>query len=115
MQEWYLLRTKVGEGRNAQNQLQGVVERIRLPLAWRHFRQRGRPVERIAPLFPSYVLAFLSLSCTISRKIRYTRGVRDLVWLGEQLAWAQRWVIDQVMSRCSDGLIEMRRKPHLRG
>lgn len=110
MQDWYLLRTKAGEERKAQQQLDGVVERTLLPVVKTHFRQQGRAVERIAPLFPCYLFALFSLSGTV-RKIRYTPGVRDLVRFGEQPARVPDWVIDQVMSRCADGPIELLRRP----
>ena len=55
MPEWYLLRTKVGEGRKAQGQLLGIVESTLLPMGRSRIPQRGRMVERITPLFPCYV------------------------------------------------------------
>jgi transcriptional antiterminator RfaH len=106
MPRWYLLRTKVGEERRAQQQLQGSVEATLLPLGKTLVPQHGRMIERIAPLFPCYLFAFFALSVT-ARKIRYTPGVRNLVRFGEEVAIVPRWVIDELTKRCRNGPVEL--------
>ena len=94
MQDWYLIRTKTGGERVAQNQLQHVVERTLLPLGKMQVRQRDRTFQRIGPIFPCYIFAFFSLAHR-ARLIRYTPGVRDVVRFGEQAAVVPVWVIDE--------------------
>lgn len=110
MLDWYLLRTKTGEERRAQQQLGGIVERTLLPLGRMRVRQQGRDVWRIAPLFPCYLFARFSLSYA-ARKVRYTPGVRDVVRFGEQVAVVPHWVIEQLASRCAEGPIELWKPP----
>lgn len=111
MLDWYLLRTKTGEERKAQQNLVGIVENTLLPLGKMRLRQRGREAWRVAPLFPCYLFARFSLS-SAARKVCYTPGVRDIVRFGEQAAAVPFWVVDQLALRCADGPIELL-KPQL--
>jgi transcriptional antiterminator RfaH len=106
MQNWYLLRTKTGGERVAQQRLTGVVESTLLPLGKMQLRQQERMIERVVPLFPCYLFAFFSLEA-VSRKIRYTPGVRELVQFGKQAAIVPCWVIDQLTLRCAHGPVEL--------
>ncbi len=105
MEDWYLVRTKTGGERTAQEQLQHVVERTLLPLGKMQIRQGDRIFHRVTPIFPSYLFAFFCLGRS-ARQIRYTPGVRDVVRFGEQAAAVPVWVIDELISRCADGPID---------
>jgi len=102
MQHWYLIRTKPGAERIAQDNLRDVVETIFLPMAKMKLRQGDRIVHRVSPVFPSYLFASFDLA-SAARQIRYTPGVRDIVRFGEQAAIVPDHVIDELMLRCSDG------------
>ena len=106
MSDWYLLRTKTGCERIAQEQLRNIVERTVLPLGRMHVRQHDRTYERVAALFPCYLFALFSLA-EAARRIRYTPGVRDIVRFGEQAAPVPLWVIDQLALRCAQGPLEL--------
>src|SRR5215472_5883709 len=99
MRDWYLIRTKTGGERTAQQQLQHLVDRTLLPLGKIQVCQRDRTFQRIGPIFPNYLFAFFCLERR-SRQIRYTPGVRDLVRFGEQAAVVPAWVIDELVARC---------------
>jgi len=111
MQEWYLVRTKTGAERIAHAQLQHVVDHILLPLAKMQIRQRGRTFQRIGPIFPSYLFALFDLG-RMARQIRYTPGVRNIVWFGEQAAVVPAPVIHELISRCAEGPVDLS-KPRL--
>jgi len=111
MYNWYLIRTKTGAERIANEQLQNVVARTLLPLAKTQIRQRDRTFQRISPIFPCYLFAYFSLGHT-ARQIRYTPGVRHIVQFGEQAASVPVWVIDEVISRCGEGPVDLS-KPRL--
>jgi len=111
MQDWYLVRTKTGGEKVAQEQLQRVVERTFLPLAKMQVRQRDRTFQRVCPIFPCYLFAFFSLGHA-ARQIRYTPGVRNIVRFGEQAATVPLWVINELMSRCAEGPVDLS-KPRL--
>lgn len=105
MQEWYLVRTKPGGERTAQQQLQHVVESTLLPLGKTRVRQRDRTVQRIGPVFPCYLFAYFCLG-RAARQIRYTPGVRGIVRFGEQPAIVPGWVIDELTVRCAQGPVD---------
>ena len=111
MDNWYLIRTKTGAERIAHAQLQHVVERTLLPLAKTQVRQGDRTFQRISPIFPCYLFAFFSLGHA-ARQIRYTPGVRHIVKFGEQAAAVPVWVIDELITRCADGPVDLP-KPRL--
>jgi transcriptional antiterminator RfaH len=111
MQDWYLVRTKAGAERTAREQLRHVVDRVLLPLAKMPVRQKDRISQRIGPLFPTYLFAFFDLGST-ARQIRYTPGVRNIVQFGDQAAVVPIYVIDELISRCADGLVDLS-KPRL--
>lgn len=106
MREWYLVRTKAGGERTAQQQLQPVVRLTLLPLGKTQVRQKGRTFERIGPIFPCYLFAYFCLE-RAARQIRYTPGVRDIVRFGQQPAVVPDWVISELTARCAQGPIEL--------
>jgi len=108
MSHWYLLRTKTGGERIAEQQLSRFVDSTLLPLGKMRVRQQDRSFERVAPLFPCYLFAFFSLA-TSARKIRYTPGVREIVQFGDQAAVVPDWVIDHLTLRCGDGPVALSR------
>lgn len=107
MQDWYLIRTKIGGEGIAQKNLQHVVERTLLPLGKMQVRQRDRTFQRIGPIFPCYLFAFFCLESSAPRQIRYTPGARDIVRFGEQAAVVPVGVIDELVARCAQGPVEL--------
>ena len=106
MRDWYLVRTKSGAERTACEHLQHVVDRVLLPLATTPLRQKDRTFQRTGPLFPTYVFAYFNLE-RAARQIRYTPGVRNIVQFGEQAAAVPSYVIDELTSRCAEGLVDL--------
>jgi len=106
MQNWYLIRTKTGGERTAHKQLERIVDRAILPMAKTQIRQGTRTFQRISPVFPCYLFAFFSLGHA-ARKIRYTPGVRNIVYFGDQAAAVPVWVIDELLSRCAEGPVDL--------
>jgi len=111
MRNWYLIRTKVGAEQIASNQLQQVVDRVFLPVALLPFRQKSRTFIRKGPLFPTYLFAHFSLE-QLSRQIRYTPGVRNVVTFGDQAAVVPTSIVDELMIRCAEAGIDLS-KPKL--
>ena len=112
MNDWYLIRTKTGAERTAHEQLKHVVERSFLPLARMQIRQGDRTFHRVSPIFPCYLFAFFSLG-PAARQIRYTPGVRNIVEFGGQAATVPVWVIDELISRCAAGPVDLAKPPRL--
>jgi transcription antitermination factor NusG len=114
MQSWYLIRTKSGAERVAQENLRGVVEQTLLPQARTRVRQQNRVVERVSPVFPSYLFALFPLAST-ARRIRYTPGVREIVRFGEQAAVVPDNVIEELTLRCAAGPLDFCRPAYAPG
>jgi transcriptional antiterminator RfaH len=106
MRDWYLIKTKAGAEKTARDHLQHLVDRVLLPMVNMPLRQKERIFQRTAPLFPTYLFAYFNLEST-ARQIRYTPGVRNVVQFGEQAAVVPTDVIDELCSRCADGLVEL--------
>lgn len=114
MSHWYLLRTKTGGERLAEQQLTKIVERTLLPLGKTRIRQQDRMVVRVAPLFPCYLFAFFPLA-NLARKIRYTPGVREIVQFGDQAVFVPDSIIDQLLRRCGEGPVDLSRNALCQG
>ena len=103
---WYLLRTKAGEERRACDHLARIASDTLLPRLKVRVRRWGRAVESVAPLFPCYLFAKLDLECELAR-VRYTRGVRDLIRFGAEPAIVPDWVMADLKRRCADGPVAL--------
>jgi len=103
---WYLVRTKTGAERTANEQLKQVVGRTLLPLATTQIRQGDRTFQRVSPVFPCYLFAYCDLG-RAAKQIRYTPGVRDIVRFGEQAAVVPPWVIDELITKCAEGPVDL--------
>jgi transcriptional antiterminator RfaH len=106
MQDWYLVRTKTGAERVAQAHLQHIVDGLLLPLAKTPVRQRDRTFLRVSPIFPCYLFASFDLG-RAARQVQYTPGVRNIVRFGEQAAIVPSFVIDELVSRCAEGAVDL--------
>jgi transcriptional antiterminator RfaH len=63
-------------------------------------------VESVTALFPSYLFALFDLELEYSR-LRYTRGVREVVCVGGRPAVVPQWIVSQLKQRCLHGPIEL--------
>jgi transcriptional antiterminator RfaH len=112
--QWYLLRTKAGEESRAYAQVRRLAADVALPLAKVRVYRWGRLVESVAPLFPCYLFALFDLTREYGR-IRYTRGLRDVVRFGGQPAIVPEWTISELKRRCAAGPVELPTRELLRG
>jgi transcriptional antiterminator RfaH len=103
---WHLLRTKAGEERRAHDHVSRLTPEVLLPLVRVRVRRWGRMTESVAALFPCYMFALFDLEQEYSR-LRYTRGVREIVRFGEEAAVAPQWMIDELKLRCATGPVEL--------
>jgi transcriptional antiterminator RfaH len=96
---WYLLRTKAGSECRVREHLSLVANDVLLPLVMKRNTTRGgRAVKSVAALFPNYLFASFDLEQL--RNVTYTRGVREVVRFGNELAVVPIWVINQIAERC---------------
>ncbi|MBV8056443.1 MAG: hypothetical protein JOZ29_18090 [Deltaproteobacteria bacterium] len=104
--QWYLLRTKAGEERRARDQVSRLTPEVLLPLVRVRVRRWGRMTESVAALFPGYIFALFDAEREYSR-LRYTRGVRQIVCFGGEAAVVPRWIIGELKHRCASGPVEL--------
>jgi transcription elongation factor/antiterminator RfaH len=95
--EWYVVRTKPRREAYAQVQLARRGVETFLP---RILESNGvRPAPVVAPLFPSYLFAHISLAAQFNNVI-WSPGVRTLVGFGESPTPVDDSVVDFIQTRC---------------
>jgi len=80
---WYVIHTNPGQEERADSNLKAWnVQTFTPKLRERRYNQyTGRPTELIKPLFPRYIFARFDAG-EILHKVRFTRGVSDVVSFG---------------------------------
>src|ERR1700730_3960758 len=100
--EWYLVRTKAGEERKANDHLIRLTDETLLPLIKVHVRRASKLVETIVPLFTCYLFAIFDAERDYNH-VRYARGVQYVVRNGDQPAVVPKWIVDELRTRCAKG------------
>jgi Transcription antiterminator len=113
---WYLLQTYPKQEDRAEGQLKSLCIEILAP----RFEERrsnfytGAVTRHAKPLFPSYLFAKFRAS-DLYHKVRYTRGVRQLVSFGDSLVVIGEEVITMIQSRIgADGFARVDRAEDLK-
>lgn len=106
---WYVVHTHAKqEGRAESNLLSWNVETF-IPryTAKRLNEFKSEPSYTVRPLFPGYIFARLS-SFDMFHKVRYTRGVRGILSMGNKPIALDDSIVATIMSRSdSDGLVKL--------
>jgi transcriptional antiterminator RfaH len=103
---WYLLQTKAGEERKVEREISRFPAEVLLPLMKVRVRRWSKMVETVAPLFPCYVFVLFDPKRDYTR-IRFTRGVRELVRFGPHPVLVPEWIIEGLKQRCAHGPVEL--------
>lgn len=106
---WFLIHTHPRqEERTTQNLRAWKIETLAPQIRdWRHNQFTGSRVAMVKPLFARYVFARFDLE-RLFHKVRYTRGVRELVSFGEGPVQVDPQIIDLVRSRIGkDGFAKL--------
>jgi transcriptional antiterminator RfaH len=112
--EWYLVRTKAGEERRANEHLTRFAAETFFPLMKVRVRRWGKLVEVIVPLFACYLFAVFDLEREYNR-VRHTSGVQYVVHYGVQPAVVPEWIVRELKARCAKGPIEIPKRELLAG
>jgi transcriptional antiterminator RfaH len=107
---WYLIRTKPGKERYAQDRLARVLPEVFLPMLKMRSRRSPAAVLSTVPLFPQYIFAQLDLTAHFFQ-VRYMPGIVGFVSTGHEALAIPQGIVDSVRSRCTDGVVEL--SPHL--
>jgi transcriptional antiterminator RfaH len=103
---WYLVRTKPQKERWVQDQLRNVTTQAFLPMLRSRARCFGRVMTTVKPLFPCYLFAQFNLKERYF-DVKYTAGVHSLVSLGGEPVVVPEAIVDEVMRRGVDGVVEL--------
>ncbi|ASX25836.1 transcription/translation regulatory transformer protein RfaH [Candidatus Williamhamiltonella defendens] len=108
MKSWYLLYCKRGQIFRAQEHLERQKVSFLTPLVTVEKCLRGRRIQVEEPLFPNYLFIHFDPEMIHTTCIKATRGVRDFVRFGNQLAVVSDIVITQIQQRTLNKLVDYR-------
>ena len=102
-QQWYVVHTHVKQEERANQNLRSWgVETLHAKLKTRRFNQfTGAPTYLTQPLFPRYLFAKFNAREQLP-KIRFTRGVQNVVCFGENPAPVAEDIIDIIRARIDE-------------
>ena len=104
--EWFLIRTKAGKERKANEYLTRFVDQAFLPLMNVRLHRWGKLVESVTPLFTCYLFALFDFEHDYNH-VRHTSGVQYVVHHGGEPAVVPEWIVHELRARCARGPIEM--------
>ena len=96
MTAWYVIRSKPRQEALAQENLQQQGYETFLPLILESRPRRQRTVRVVAPLFPSYLFAFIDTATQSIGPIRSTLGAMGLVRFGDRMPTVPEPVIAEL-------------------
>lgn len=101
--QWYLLYVNLKQEERASENLKAWgVETLHAKIRTRHYNEfTGAPTYVTQPLFPRYLFAKFNAREQLS-KIRFTRGVQNVVCFGENLATVEQDIIDIIRARIDE-------------
>ena len=106
---WFLIHTKPKQEERTTSNLQAWSVETLSPLIrdWRYNQFTGARTTIVKPLFARYIFARFDLQ-RLFHKIRYTRGVQELVSFGDDPITVEDTVIDLVRARIGkDGFVNI--------
>jgi len=108
---WYLIRTKSGKEQYVHRELSRRLPETFMPML--ETRSRRQTVS-LVPLFPQYLFARLELAAHYF-EIRYLPGVVGFISMGGELLAVAQTIVDNIRSRCRDGVVQIARRPFQHG
>src|ERR1700694_788841 len=104
---WYLIRTKSGKEQYVHRELSRRLPETFMPML--ESRSRRKNVS-LVPLFPQYLFARLELAAHYF-EIRYMPGVVGFISTGGELLAVAQTIVDNIRSRCRDGVVQIPGRP----
>jgi len=101
--QWYLVYTNLKQEERANENLKAWgVETLHAKLKTRRYNEfTGAPTYITQPLFPRYIFAKFNAREQLS-KVRFTRGIQNVVCFGEHIASVDQDIIDLVRARIDE-------------
>lgn len=108
MENWFLIYTKPKCEDTVESKLRGAGFTVLSPKVKERKYSRGKVVECVCPLFPSYVFAKFD-KYRDYHLIRYTRGVKWVLRSEEGPAEIPDTVVNTIIERIEDGFVTIRK------
>jgi len=101
--QWYLVYTNLKQEERANDNLRAWgVETVHAKLRTRRYNEfTGAPTYITQPLFPRYLFAKFNAREQLS-KVRFTRGIQNVVCFGESLATVDQEIVDIIRDRIDE-------------
>jgi len=101
--QWYLLYTNLKQEDRADKNLKAWgVETVHAKLKTRRYNEfTGAPTYITQPLFPRYLFAKFNAREQLA-KVRFTRGIQNVVCFGENIATVDEGIIDIIRARIDE-------------
>ena len=101
--EWYVVHTHLKQEERANDNLKSLgIETLHAKLRTHRYNEfTGVPTYITQPLFPRYIFAKFNAREQL-RKIRFTRGVHNVVCFGENPASVDQEIIDIIRARIDE-------------
>jgi transcription elongation factor/antiterminator RfaH len=101
--QWYLVYTNLKQEDRANKNLEAWgVETVHAKLKTRRYNEfTGAPTSITQPLFPRYIFAKFNAREQLS-KVRFTRGIQNVVCFGENIATVDEDIIDIIRERIDE-------------
>ena len=101
--QWYLVYTNLKQEDRANKNLEAWgVETVHAKLKTRRYNEfTGAPTSITQPLFPRYIFAKFNAREQLS-KVRFTRGIQNVVCFGENLATVDEEIVDIIRDRIDE-------------
>ncbi len=107
--KWYLLRTRPRQEHRVENNLRADDVVCYNPKFRKKVQRLNKTITITEPLFPQYVFIKISLEENY-QKIKYTRGVAEVVNFGMGPVTVSEKIIERIKSREIGGYVQMAEK-----
>jgi transcription antitermination factor NusG len=106
---WFIVATKPKQEFIAKQNLELLGADVYLPLCRQKKKVQKQKVEVITPLFSGYLFSRFS-PVTMFHKIRYTRGVKNVLGSGDGLWTLDNKRIEDIRSREKEGVVVLKKR-----
>jgi len=107
--DWFIVNSKPKQEFDSEKHLRTLGIDVYLPVYNKKIKKNRVKVDRVTPLFSSYLFARFDIDADYQR-VRYTRGVKALLGGNECLWTIADEKIQDIRSRESNGLVQLRRR-----
>jgi transcriptional antiterminator RfaH len=110
--EWCIIHSKPKQDFCAEKNLKLLGIKVYLPVYLKKIKKNKIKVDRISPLFSGYLFAQFDIH-EFYQKVKYTKGVKNILGYNEYLWTISDDKIQDIKSRESNGIVLLRKREDL--